>query len=223
MAELFLASGGSGGIGAALCVRLAEAGYRPLVGYARNEPAGHHVARRCGGEAVFLDLESDGAIDEVIGRIARADEPLAGVALAASPPPSLAPFGKIDAAEMQRQWRVNVLGPQRLLSGLVRNCMRRRRSGIVVGVLTRAMGDEASKPATGMGAYIVAKHGLAGLLAVAAAEYPWLRVRTVRPGYTETRMLAAFDGRFLAQQRLHQPFQTPDEVADQIMSEIGHP
>ncbi len=49
-----------------------------------------------------------------------------------------------------------------------------------------------------MGAYVIAKHGMAGVLAMLAADYPWLRVRAVKPGYTETRMLDAFDERFLA-------------------------
>ena len=54
-----------------------------------------------------------------------------------------------------------------------------------------------------------------------AADYPWLRVRSVRPGYTETRMLAAFDERFLAQQRAKTPFQTPQDVAAQILTEVN--
>ena len=73
--------------------------------------------------------------------------------------------------------------------------------------------------ASGMGAYVIAKHGMAGVLAMLAADYPWLRVRVVRPGYTETRMLEAFDERFLAMQREKAPFQTPEQVASLIVEE----
>ena len=78
------------------------------------------------------------------------------------------------------------------------------------------MGDAHRPASAGMGAYVVAKHGLAGLLAVVAAEYPWLRVRTVRPGFTATPMLTAFDSRFLAAQAI----QTADVAADKIVAQI---
>jgi 3-oxoacyl-[acyl-carrier protein] reductase len=139
--------------------------------------------------------------------------------LAGSPPLALTPFGKITADDMLAQWQVNVMGPQRLVAELVRRCFRKHKQGAVVGVLTQAMGagdtgiDGAS---SGMGAYVIAKHGLAGVLAMAAADYPWLRVRAVKPGYTETRMLEAFDERFLAMQRDKAPFSTPEAVAASI-------
>jgi len=89
-------------------------------------------------------------------------------------------------------------------------------------VLTQAMGGGATGiegASSGMGAYVIAKHGLAGVLAMAAADYPWLRVRAVRPGYTETRMLEAFDERFLDLQREKAPFSTPEAVAAMILHE----
>jgi 3-oxoacyl-[acyl-carrier protein] reductase len=81
------------------------------------------------------------------------------------------------------------------------------------------MGDRGRGAASGMGSYVIAKFGLAGVLAAAAADYPWLRVRSVSPGYTETPMLAAFDERFLAMQRERAPFETPEEVASIIVEE----
>jgi 3-oxoacyl-[acyl-carrier protein] reductase len=52
---------------------------------------------------------------------------------------------------------------------------------------------------------------------MAAADYPWLQVRAVKPGYTETRMLEAFDERFLNMQREKAPFSTPESVASLII------
>jgi 3-oxoacyl-[acyl-carrier protein] reductase len=220
--ECFLVSGGSGGIGAATCDALAAAGYRPVVGYHRAAAAAGEVAERTGGLALALDLASDASIDQAVAQLAGADGRLAGAVLAGSPPLALAPFGKILPADLQAQWQVNVLGPQRLLAGLVRQCWRPQKHGVVIGVLSRAMGDAAGGgAASGLGAYVIAKYGMAGLLAVLAADYPWLRVGSVRPGYTETRMLTAFDERFLAQQREKNPFQTPQEVAAQILMEVN--
>ncbi|MDL2338223.1 MAG: SDR family NAD(P)-dependent oxidoreductase [Pseudomonadota bacterium] len=214
----FLVSGGSGGIGAAVCDQLAARGFTPVVGYHRNADAAASVAQRAGGHTLALDLGDEASILAAVAHLETAPM-LCGVVLAGSPPLSLVPFGKITADEMQQQWQVNVLGPQRLLAELVRRCFRKHKQGSVVGVLTRAMGDGIAGAASGMGAYVIAKHGMAGMLAMLAADYPWLRVRAVKPGYTETRMLAAFDERFLAMQREKTPFQTPEQVASLILEE----
>jgi NAD(P)-dependent dehydrogenase (short-subunit alcohol dehydrogenase family) len=218
----FLVSGGSGGIGSAICTALASSGYKPVVGYHRNRDAAMRVANLTGGVALPLDMTLDTSIEaaaQTLGELPR----LCGVVLAGSPPLCPAPFGKISGEQMAEQWQVNVAGPQRLLAELVKRCFRKHKSGSVVGILTRAMGDDATPVASGMGAYVIAKFGMAGLLALLAADYPWLSVRSVSPGYTETRMLEAFDPRFLELQRSKAAFQTPDEVAAQVMAEVIQP
>jgi NAD(P)-dependent dehydrogenase (short-subunit alcohol dehydrogenase family) len=214
----FLVSGGSGGIGAAVCESLALRGFLPVVGFHTNQTAAETVAARCDGLSLALNLSDHDSILAAAAVLQQAPE-LAGVVLAGSPPPSLAPFGKITADDMNQQWRVNVLGPQQLLGELVRRCFRKHKRGSVIGVLTRAMGDTGTPAASGMGAYVVAKYGMAGVLAALAADYPWLRVRTVRPGYTETRMLGVFDERFLELQRGKSAFQRPEQVASLIIQE----
>lgn len=214
----FLVSGGSGGIGSAVCVALAERGIRPFVGYHRNETAAQVLAERCAGRALQLDLASPQSIADAVQELAQCPR-LLGVVLAGSPPLSLTPFGRITAPEMYEQWQVNVLGPQQLLAELVRCCFRKHKAGSIVGVLTRAMGSEQAAAAPGMGAYVIAKHGMAGVLALLAADHPWLHVRAVKPGYTETKMLDAFDARFLELQRQKAAFQTPKQVAALILQE----
>ena len=213
-----LVSGGSGGIGSAVCAGLAERGIRPVVGYHRNETAARVVAERCVGRALHLDLSDPSCVADAAQELAGLPT-LLGAVLAGSPPLQLNPFGKISSDELLAQWKVNVLGPQQLLSELVRQCFRRRKAGVVVGVLTTAMGGTDSPAAAGMGAYVIGKHGMAGVLALLAADYPWLRVRSVRPSFTETKMLDAFDARFLDLQRAKAPFQTPGLVARQILQE----
>jgi NAD(P)-dependent dehydrogenase (short-subunit alcohol dehydrogenase family) len=216
----FLVSGGAGGIGAAVCVELARVGYKPIVGYHRGQSTAEGVAKQCGGVSLQLDLTSEDSVDAALGSLAELPR-VAGVVLAASPPLAPGPFGKITEAELRGQWQVNVLGPQRLLAGMVKSCFRRHKAGTVVGVLTQAMGDEQTPASAGLGAYVIAKHGMAGLLAALSAEYPWLTVRSVKPGYTETQMLDAFDPRFLDLQRQKAPFSTPAQVASRILTEIS--
>jgi 3-oxoacyl-[acyl-carrier protein] reductase len=218
--KAFLVSGGSGDIGAAVCEQLAAQGFTPLVAYHRNEEAARAIATRCGGKAMALDLASESSISAAIAQLEKFPLNLAGVVLAGAPLPVLAPFGRISGDDLHHQWLASVRGPQQLLAGLVRRFFRKERSGSVVGVLSQAMGgDDGHGAASGMGAYVIGKYGLAGVLALLAADYPWLRVRTVKPGYTETRMLKVFDERFLEMQRATQAFQTPAQVATKIVME----
>lgn len=224
---LFLVSGGSGGIGAAVCESLAQHGFKPLVAYHSNRFAARDLAERCQGTALQLDLTAESSIQETVAYIEAQQEPLAGVVLCGSPPLVLAPFTRVTSEELQLQLQVNVIGPQRLLAELVRRCFRKQKAGTVIGVLTQAMGNMHSAEhgegvASGMGAYVIAKYGMAGMLEILAADYPWLRVRSVRPGYTETPMLQAFDERFLALQREKQQFMTPQQVASLIVEEAIH-
>lgn len=219
MTESVLVSGGSGGIGTALCRRLADAGLRPVVGYASAADAAEATAAATGGIALPLDLTSATGIVSALDTLTAMQTELAGVVLAASPPPAIAPLFRLPDDEMAKQWSVNVAGALMLLDGAVKRFMRPRKKGWVVGVLSDAMGLEGTA-AKSMGGYIVAKYGLMGLLKVLEAEYPWLNVRTVSPGYTETAMLDVFDGRFLDQMRAAAPggrFATPGEVAEEIM------
>ncbi len=222
--EDFLVSGGSGGIGAALCRRLAELGYRPIVGFSGNARAADEIARETGGMALSLELTSDDAIDKAVEIIADNQNPLAGVVLAASPPPTIGPLGKATRDELSLQWNVNVSGPCRLVSGLVRSCLRRRKSGVVIAVLSDAMGTDKETAARYMGPYIIAKYGLLGLIRAMQAEYPWLETGVVRPGFTETGMLESFDPRFLETIRAtlaDRKFASPEDVAAEISDMIA--
>ncbi|HTD91940.1 MAG TPA: SDR family NAD(P)-dependent oxidoreductase [Burkholderiales bacterium] len=222
--KAFLVSGGSGGIGSAVCKQLAGLGYVPVVAYHQDMGGAKAIAMECGGNALQLDLASRASIMAATESLERLPMQIGGVVLAGSPPLTLAPFGRISADDLWQQWLVHVQGPQILLAELVKRFFRKAKQGTVVGVLSKAMGDESGRNAVScMGGYIIGKYGLAGVLASLAADYPWLRVCTVKPGYTETRMLDVFDERFLAQQRAKQAFQTPGQVACQIVQEAMSP
>lgn len=221
--EWVLVSGGSGGIGSATCAALAHAGYRPVVAYARNRVGAESTARANVGRPLALDLSDDASIASAVEWVVSRGLSLVGVVLAASPAPVLAPFGRITAADMDAQWRVNVLGPQRLLAALVKHVFRHAKRGFVVGVLSEAMGVCGERASASMGAYVIGKYGLAGVLAVAAHDYPWLHVRTMRPGFTDTGMLQVFDERFIEQLRARGAIRRAEDVAQDIMAVLPSP
>lgn len=221
MDNAILVTGGSGAIGAATCEALAARGFMPVVGYASGRERAEAIAARTGGLALACDMADDISIDSAVARLA-AETVLAGVVLAASPPPNLHPFTKAGGGELERQWRVNVAGPQRLLAALIKSCFRPRRSGVAVAVLTRAMGLDGTAT-SGMAEYVVAKYGLLGVIKAVAAEYSWLRTGWVTPGFVETPMLAAFDPRYLEQARATQPFAPPADIAAEIVAKVIGP
>lgn len=218
-----MVSGGAGGIGSALCRLLPGDGFLPIVGYRGNGEHAERLAREGGGFAVRLDLADDASIAQALGEVSERlgeNGRLHGVVLAASPPPDLLPFGKLTSEMLLHQFRVNVVGPQQLLAGLVRTQFRKNKTGVVVGILSEATGNKDRPPATGMGAYVIAKTALHGMLSVCAAEYPWLHVRTVSPGFTRTGMLDVFDARYLEQMQAKSPFADPEDVARLVLREI---
>jgi NAD(P)-dependent dehydrogenase (short-subunit alcohol dehydrogenase family) len=72
-----------------------------------------------------------------------------------------------------------------------------------------------------MGTYTISKFGLLGVIAQAKAEFPWLRVSSVKPGFTETEMLKVFDDRFLDQLRRQQEFSKPEDVAAEVIERLA--
>ena len=219
--KTFLITGGSGGIGTALAHKLAKTPYTPLIAYKSNRAKAEAIARAVDGEAVALNLIDLDAVDQVVANLAVSDAVLAGVVLGASAALNITSFGHISEHDMENQWRVNVLGHQRLLAGLVRKVFRKRKQGIVVGVLSDAMGTSEKANLTSMGAYITAKYGLQGLLAVLKAEYRWLDIITVSPNFTETRMLEAFDERFLESLRSSGQIKSPEVIGQEIADRIA--
>ena len=219
MSRWVLVSGGSGGIGEAVCGELANAGVSSIVGYYQARNRAEEIAKQTGGHAVQLDLSSGEMIDSTLARLAEEFEAIEGVILAASPPPPVGPFGQITEEDLRHQWQINVAGPRRLLAGLAKSFFRRHKKGVVLAVLTAAMGNETIPTTPNLGSYVIAKHGLEGVLKAAAAEYKWLHILTIYPGFIESPMLEVFDPRFLAQMRAKSSkgrFDTTIEVAQQI-------
>ena len=68
-----LVTGGSRGLGEALCRRFAAAGCRVIVNYAHGKEAAQAVAEAVGGEAVQCDISSEEAVREMFGRVGQVD------------------------------------------------------------------------------------------------------------------------------------------------------
>ena len=221
--SFILVTGGAGGIGSATCKLLLTIGITPIIGFNTNKSQAIDLAAELGGFALKIDMNSQESITQAVQSLTHElaeGGSLVGVILGASPPPDLLPFLGLTPRHLQHQFQVNVMGAQFLLSCLIKQFFRRTKSGTVVGILSQAIGVENQAPVTGMGAYIIAKTALKSMLSVCAAEYPWLKVRTVSPGFTDTEMLNVFDSRYLEMMRSRENFSTPEMVAEMIIKEI---
>jgi len=212
-------TGGTGGIGKKLCSHAASSGFRVAIGYRRNRSEAETLARDHDGEAVALDLCAPDQIDSVVARFS--SELVKAVILNASPPLEIKPFIEATGGAFHRQFEVTVVGHHRLLAGLIKSCFRPTKTGTVVAVLTKAMGDMKKPAMKDVSVYIAAKYGLLGLVVAARAEHPWLKVETVSPGFTDTPMLDAFNPRFVELLREQGMLSDPDVVAKEIISKIA--
>lgn len=219
----FLVVGGSGGIGSAVCRLLVTIGFTPIVGFNVNIGQGKIIAEETGGFAVKINMSSKESIVECINFIEKnlkENDRLIGVVLGASPPPDLYPFSNLTSDHLLNQFQVNVVGPHFLISCLVKKFFRKSKSGSIIGILSQAISTEKKLPATGMGAYVIAKEALKSLLTVCSAEYPWLKIRTFSPYFTKTDMLSVFDPRYLEMVQAKKQLSTPEEVAQEIINKI---
>lgn len=227
MSEFVVITGATGGIGQCVARQVSVLGYVPVIGHRVHRAIeARLIADTCGGLPIVMDMLNLESIGASVDCLVQDGRSVAGVVLAASPPPLLAPFGKITVADHTLFWNTNVVGPHCLLAALIRQFFRPRKSGAAVAVLSESMGCVTSGIAarsamSGMGAYTISKFGLQGLMAQLEAEFAWLTVSCVVPGFTETAMLKAFDERFLDLLRAQQKFSCPEDIATEIVSRLG--
>jgi NAD(P)-dependent dehydrogenase (short-subunit alcohol dehydrogenase family) len=113
-AAVTVITGGSRGIGAAIAVRLAEAGHRLVIGYERSAEAAGQIAdrvRAAGGEAVTVrvDISAADQVDALFDAAARLG-PVTGLVNNAGITGPLGRFTETPLEVMHRVVEVNVMG-----------------------------------------------------------------------------------------------------------------
>lgn len=179
-----LVAGATGGLGAPLARRLADAGARlTLVGRSPDRLAalGLHGAR-----LHPADLTAPCAPEAAVAAAVEAFGQLDGVVFAAGVV-AFGPAVETDDATLETLVRINLLAPQRL----VRAAYPHLHASAVAGrnpFVLNVSAVVAEQPMAGMAAYTASKAGLAAYDSAAGRELRRARIRLVdaRPPHTET-------------------------------------
>lgn len=215
MIRTAIVSGGSGGIGAAICRALADEGFHVLVGYGGNEAAATAVAANCASATpVHLDVRDEDSVTSAVGRATDIGDLAVVVNNAGVTNDDL--LMRLDADRFDATIDVNLRGAY-LLSRAALRPMLRARHGRIVSIASIV----ALRGNAGQTAYGASKAGLIGFSKSLAREVgrKGITANVVAPGYVPTAMTDALSE--AAQQALIDLAPagrgvTPEEVAHAV-------
>ncbi|THA71423.1 SDR family oxidoreductase [Streptomyces sp. A0958] len=186
-------AGGSRGIGAAVCVRLADEGHDIALAYHSDSAAAESVAeavratgRRC--VTVRADTADEADVDRLFDTAAAELGPVTGLVNNAGMSGPVGPLADADAAGMRRALEVNVLGYLLCARRAVRD-MTRTGGGAVVNVSSAA----ATLGSPGEYVHYAAAKGAVDTMTVGLSKEvgpAGIRVNAVAPGVIRTEFHA---------------------------------
>ncbi|MFE4703415.1 SDR family NAD(P)-dependent oxidoreductase [Streptomyces sp. NPDC056738] len=188
-----IVTGGSRGIGAATCTRLAADGHDVVVGYVSDAAAAERtaiVAREAGANcvAVRVDTSDAAAVERLFDTAEDRLGPVAGLVNNAGVTGPLGRLADADAADLRRVVEVNLLGTLLCSRRAVRS-MAARGGGAIVNVSSAAA--TLGSPGEFVH-YAASKAGVDALTVGLAKELgpDGIRVNAVAPGMIDTEMHA---------------------------------
>ncbi len=187
-----LVTGGTGGIGEAICRRLAADGFAVAINYHRNAARAQQIVeaiRADGGQAVAVeaDISTAAGVAQLVARASGALGPIGVLVNNASPRINPKPLADIGWDDIQNQLDVQLRGAF-LLTQQCAAAMADHGGGRIVNITSQAT---RGTPTPHWTAYAVAKAALATFSRQIATELgpAGITVNCVAPGMTETALI----------------------------------
>lgn len=219
--KIAIVTGGSRGIGRAVCVTLARAGAYVVVGYVgREDAATETLALILGaggtGEIVRVDVADAASVEAAFKRVTDSHGKVdilvsnAGIAIDQL-------LLRVKQDDLDRTWATNLDGAIWCAKAAIRTMMRKKHGRIVH---VSSVVAESGNP--GQAVYSASKAALIGLTKTLAREYATrgITVNAVAPGFIETDMTAALteeQRKGIIDQTPAGRIGTPDEVAAAVL------
>ena len=206
-----LVTGGSGGIGEAVCRTLAEDGYFVYIAYSSSEEKARKLAAEIGGEAVGFDVTDSAAIKKAAADIGALDLLVNNAGIS-----EIDLFTSISEEKSSRIMSVNLIGAMNCARCVLPD-MIHRKSGCIINISSMWGQCGASCEVD----YSASKAGLIGFTKALAKETApsGIRVNCVAPGFIMTEMNSRFSQEDLELIREDIPlgiFGEPRHVADAV-------
>ncbi|MEX2325016.1 MAG: 3-oxoacyl-ACP reductase family protein [Nitriliruptoraceae bacterium] len=179
-----IVTGGSGGIGAAICRALADAGAHVLVGYGGNQNAAENVASACpSATALHIDVTDEASVEAAVQTAA--DHGTLSIVVNNAGVAHDDLLIRLDSERFDATMQTNLRGAY-LLSRAALRPMLRGRFGRIISVASVV----ALRGNAGQTAYAASKAGLIGFTKSLAREVgrKGITANVVAPGFVATAM-----------------------------------
>lgn len=204
-------TGGSGGIGSAVCKELSEQGYFVYVGYSSSADKAELISREIHGEAIKIDVSDVESIITAAEYIGFADLLVNNSGIY-----EIDLFTSISPEKCRQIMNVNLIGAMELTRKLLPSMINRKSGCIInIGSMWGEVGASCEVD------YSASKAGLIGFTKALAKEVApsGIRVNCISPGFIMTEMNSRFSAEDLDLIREEIPlgiFGEPRHIADAV-------
>ena len=206
-----LVTGGAGGIGSAICRRLAQDGYSVIINYSRSKEKAGALAAEINGQAIGFDISDIKAVSDAFSEIGHIDLLVNNAGIS-----EIDLFHCIPHEKASQIMAVNLTGAMNCARTVLPD-MIRNGAGCIINISSMWGQCGASCEVD----YSASKAGLIGFTTALAKEVApsGIRVNCVAPGFIMTEMNSRFSEEDLALIREDIPlgiFGKPEHIADAV-------
>ncbi|MCM1270387.1 MAG: SDR family oxidoreductase [Ruminococcus flavefaciens] len=206
-----LVTGGSRGIGEAVCRRLADEGYFVLINYLNSKEKAKQLAEEIHGTAIQFDVSDMDSVSNAVLEFGKIDLLINNAGIS-----EIDLFTHIPQEKASRIMNINLIGTMNC-SRAVLPSMISRKSGCIINISSMWGQCGASCEVD----YSASKAGIIGFTKALAKEVApsGIRVNCVSPGFIMTEMNSRFSQEDLEEIRSEIPlgiFGKPEHIADSV-------